>query len=198
MQIMIKIAISGIPNAGTSSLVEEVGKILALKHRVAFVEDISRGHPFNADQTFSFPVQFYCLSSQIVQEHLKSGDLPDILICDRCVLDYWIFWKKYSSHMEKEPSLERKESLLSSLYRFWIASYDVLVRVRIDPKTIESRAQRNQFESLSLDELHEIEEWFLRTIQEDGLKVMEVWNHQTIDECAQQIVRGITERFPDV
>jgi len=175
-------------------MAEEVGKIFGLKYRVAEVDDIRRKHPFDANPGDRFPLQFFLFSSQINQEHLEAQEHPEILLCDRSILDHWADWKWQTQKIEKAHSTD-EDQILASLYRFWVRKYDLLIWIRGEIKTLFDRFPRESFDLPSMEELRGIEEQFTRIIHTDELPILEVWNEHSLDECAQQIVRGISERF---
>jgi len=66
-------------------------------------------------------------------------------------------------------------------------------------KEMEKRESKNEFRRSDLDYTKKIEEIFLKTIKEDELKVVEIWNNSTIDEAAHQILKHLSEykQLPD-
>ena len=92
---MVKIAFSGVPHCGKTSILAEVKKILALKFRVAELEDLSARNPFDIEAPKAgFASQFFFMTTQINEENVRSQEHADALLCDRSVLDQWIYWRK--------------------------------------------------------------------------------------------------------
>ena len=79
---MHKIAFSGIPGGGKTSILTEVKKILSLKSRVEDVPDIGLSSRFDFDQKAGFISQFFFISNQINEENIRSLSQPDYLLCD--------------------------------------------------------------------------------------------------------------------
>jgi len=190
---MIKISFSGVSNCGKTSLLTEVKKILSLKEKVASIEEINGKNPFDNDKRSNFISQFFDISSQINEENVQSLAPLDFLLCDGSVLDQWINWKKYISDLEMTPQLEEKNKVLKDLYTFWIKTYDIIffIRMKLDEKG--NRELNGEFKINDLDNLKIYETLFLQTIEDDHLKVVEIWNCSSIDEGAHKIIKTITD-----
>lgn len=193
---MIKISFSGISGSGKTSLLKEVKKILSLKYRVDHVPEISGKNPFDNDKKSSFTSQFFYISTQINDENVHFINPLDYLLCDRSILDQWIYWK--SSVMDKElnGNIEVKNNILEDLYRFWIKTYDLIFLIRLDLKKLDAREFDKELRKIDTEYIKQREEIYLKTIKEDNLKVFEIWNNNTIDESAQQIIKTISEYKP--
>ncbi len=190
---MIKISFSGISGSGKTSLLQEVKKILALKYKVNSVEEINGKNPFDNDKRSSFVSQFFYFSNQINEENIHTISPTDFLLCDRSVLDQWIYWKHYVSAKEMTQTLKEKDTLLKNLYQLWIKTYDMVFFIRMDLKELDIREFNTEFRTTDLEYIKKTEELFLETIKEDNLNVIEIWNNNTIDECAQKIIELISD-----
>lgn len=190
---MLKISFSGCPGAGKTSLLNEGKKILSLKEQVESLEDLSKKNPFDTGMKLSFIRQFYTLTNQINEENLKALTSPDLLLCDTSILDQWIHWKWYISDAEQNNHSEEKNQLLQHLYHFWIKTYDIIFIIRVDPKILEKREDTEKFELPKEDYLKEIESFYQQIIKEDNLKVIEIWNNNSVDESAHDIIKHISE-----
>jgi thymidylate kinase len=190
---MLKISFSGGYGSGKTSLLNEGKKILGLKAGVESLEDLSKKNPFDTNSTSSFIGKFYCMSKQINDENIKSLSSPDILLCDNSILDHWIRWKKFADGVEKKANLKDKELVLRDIYTFWIKTYDLIFHIRVDSNVIEKRNQKENFTLPQSDELKKIEDLYARSILEDQLNVVEIWNNGSLDESAQNIVKSISD-----
>ena len=193
---MTKVSFSGFPGSGKTSLMNEVKKILLLKYKVESLDEITRKNPFDEDQKSGFDSQFFYISTQINEENIKKSLSLDFLLCDRSILDQWIYWRCYVSDKEMGPQLEERHNLLKYLYRFWVKTYDILILIRGDLEEMEKREPNNEFRRSDLEHTKKIEEIFLKIIKEDELKVIEIWNNSTIDEAAHQILKHLSEYKP--
>lgn len=191
----MKISFSGTPKSGKSSLLEEVKKILALKYNVEAVEEISPKNPFDDDKKSEFRSQFFYMTTQVNEENLKSLNAPDLLLCDRSVLDQWIYWKKHIKSQTLTPTLEEKNKLLENVFQFWMKTYDLVFLIRLDSKEFEKRDTGNEFRKVTSDYVKETEQLFSQAIEDYNLKVHEIWNNNSLDESAQQIIQIISEKM---
>ena len=193
---MIKISFSGITGSGKTSLLEEVKKILSLKYRTESVEEISSKNPFDNDQKASFSSQFFYITTQVNEENIHSINPLDYLLCDRSVLDQWIYWKSSIAGKTLSEQLEEKNKILENIYRFWIKTYDLIFLIRLDLKTLDNREYNTEFMKIDAEYIKKREDLYLKTIKEDNLKVFEIWNNNTVDESAHEIMKSISEYKP--
>jgi thymidylate kinase len=91
------------------------------------------------------------------------------------------------------PQLEERHNLLKNIYRFWVKTYDLLFLIRGDLKEMEKRESNNELRRSDIKHTKKVEEIFLKTIKEDELRVIEIWNNSTIDEAAHQILKHLSE-----
>jgi thymidylate kinase len=172
---------------------QEVKKILSLKYKVSSVDEINGRNPFDNDKRSGFVSQFYYFSTQINEENIHALANPDFLLCDRSVLDQWIYWKHNVSKKEMTPRLEEKDALLKHLYRFWISTYHLVFFIRMDLKELDTREFDSEFRTTDIEYIKRTEDLFLETIEEDHLSVIEIWNNKSIDESACQIIKAISD-----
>ncbi len=191
----MKISFSGTPKSGKSSLLKEVKKILSLKYNVEAVDEISPKNPFDDDKKSEFRSQFFYMTTQVNEENVKSLMTPDLMLCDRSVLDQWIYWKKHINNQNTTPSLEEKSKLLENIYHYWMKTYDLVFLIRLDTREYEKRNSGNEFREVTSDYIKETERLFSRVIEHDNLKVHEIWNNNSLDESAQQIIQIISEKM---
>ena len=194
---MIKISFSGIKGCGKTSLLLEVKKVLSLKYKVESINKISQKSPFDEDKKSNFISQFYFLSTQINEENVKSIASPDILLCDGSVLDQWILRKKHTSQLEISDQIKEKNNALKNLYKYWIKTYDLTFFIRTSIIEYEKRKIENELIKIDNDYLTKTEEIYTKTIEEDNLNVIEIWNNSSIDEGAQKIIKFITDFHQD-
>jgi hypothetical protein len=190
---MVKIAFSGIPVTGKTSILAEVRKILALKFHVDEADDVAPTSPFDVDQKAGFAAQFYFLTTQINEENIRAMNHPDILLCDRSILDQWVYWKKEVAQKGANGNLEEKTEFLRSIYQFWVRSYSLIFHVRVDPKILNARKEPESDPNLNPKEMQAMEEMFLDTIARDRLKAIDIWNHQSVDESAQKVIDKLSD-----
>lgn len=190
---MIKISFSGYAGSGKTSLMNEVKKILSLKSKVETVDQLNGRNPFDSDKKSSFASQFFYMSSQINEENVRSMVPLDFLLCDQSVLDQWLYWRAQFMEKEITPRLEEKDQLLRNMFRFWIKTYDLTFIIRTDLNEYEKREFKNLLRKPDLDYIRKSDEILKSIIEEENLNVIETWNNNSIDECAHEIIRVISD-----
>jgi deoxyadenosine/deoxycytidine kinase len=190
---MIKISFSGFSGSGKTSLLTEVKKILSLKSKVEAADEVKHKNPFDDDQKSSFVSQFFYFSTQVNEENIKALTGADYLLCDQSLLDQWIYWNHLIRDKEMTPQLQEKHDIFHHLFHFWVKTYDLIFLIRMDLKELEKREFSNELKIADLDNVKRIEEVYKETVQDDNLKIIEIWNNNTIDESAHEIIKHISE-----
>jgi deoxyadenosine/deoxycytidine kinase len=190
---MHKIAFSGIPGSGKTSILNEVKKILSFKSRVEDVPDLRLSSPFDFDQKAGFVSQFFFISNQINEENIRSLNQPDFLVCDCSILDHWLQWQKFLSEKKPNGQTEARNILLKNLYEFWVPSYAVIFRIRVDSKKLEKRIPKSGLRAREIGQSQPLEDLYSQIILADKLNALDIWNHQSIDESAQEALKKISE-----
>ncbi len=192
---MVKVSISGVPGSGRSSLTEEVRKILALKTRVDLIEEINRKNPFDDHQRSSFESQFFYMTTQINEENSRAFSPLDYLLCDQSILDQWVSW--LSSFQKQNGKSHKKVSehhhVMETLFRFWIRSYDIVFFVRVSHDLFEKRQTESRMRRINGLDYEAREKLFLKTIEEEKIKTIEIWNNASVDETALNMIQSINE-----
>jgi deoxyadenosine/deoxycytidine kinase len=190
---MHKIAFSGIPGSGKTSILTEVKKILSFKSRVEDVPDLRLSSPFDFDQKAGFVSQFFFISNQINEENIRSLSQPNYLLCDCSILDHWLKWQKYFAKKKTNDQIEDKNKLLRNLYQFWVPSYTITFRIRVDAKELEKRIPKSGLHGYELGHSQTMDELYSHAIMVDQLNAIDIWNHQSIDESAQEVLKKIAD-----
>ncbi|MGE5342768.1 MAG: AAA family ATPase [Candidatus Omnitrophota bacterium] len=190
---MIKVSFSGFAGGGKTSLMNEVKKILSLKSKVESIDQVKGKNPFDSDKKSCFISQFFDMSTQINEENTRAIAPPDFLLCDRSVLDQWVYWNYYFAGKEMNATLEEKNNVLRSIYRLWIKTYDLIFLIRTAPNELEKRKFKSELRIPEPEQIQKTDEIFKHIIQADNLKVVEIWNNTTIDDSAHEILRIISE-----
>lgn len=190
---MHKMAFSGVPGSGKTAILAEVKKLLALKYRVEEVPDLRQNSPFDFDQKADFTSQFYFITSQINEENIRAQGHPDFLLGDGSLLDHWLEWQDALAAKPGNGQAKEKNLMLESLYRFWMPTYAVVFRIRADVKVLKKRLSTAGLHEYPLDRSAQLDELYGLTIQQDRIQAFDVWNHQTIDESAQEVMTHLTD-----
>lgn len=199
MRTMRKIAFCGIPAGGKTALVAEVRKIVGLRHRVTVVDDVGQQSPFDIDRKVRFAAQFYFMTTQINGENLAIEQQPEVLLCDRSILDQWVYWKKIRLDQldDTRPGAERdaeRNRVMECLFRFWIRTYDLMIHVRTDLRKLPERWRGMGPLALDEEALAQVETLYVEELTASGAPTWEVWNNLSVDETAQAVVEEISRR----
>jgi deoxyadenosine/deoxycytidine kinase len=190
---MHKIAFSGIPGSGKTSILTEVKKILSFKSRVEDVPDLRLSSPFDFDQKAGFISQFFFISNQINEENIRSLNQPDYLLCDCSILDHWLKWQKFLTEKKTNGQIEEKNKLLKNLYQFWVPTYAMIFRVRVDAKELKKRIPKGGLRAYDFGHSQTMDELYSQIILADRINAVDIWNHQSIDESAQEVLKQISD-----
>jgi hypothetical protein len=185
---MHKIAFSGIPGSGKTSILAEVKKLLALKYRVEDVPDLRPNSPFDFDHKTGFVSQFYFITSQINEENIRAQERPDFLLCDSSLLDHWQEWQGCLPEANGNGQAAGRNDMLACLYRFWMPTYAAIFRLRADARVLQKREPKAGLREYAPESSQQADERYARIIQQDRLPAFDVWNQQTIDESAQEVM----------
>ncbi|MFH2107839.1 MAG: hypothetical protein ABII93_04140 [Chrysiogenia bacterium] len=185
---MHKIAFSGIPGSGKTSIWAEVKKLLSLKFRVEEVPDLRLNSPFDFDQKAGFVSQFYFISNQINEENIRSLAHPDFLLCDGSLLDQWLEWQRFLAEKKSIVQLAEKSALMENLFRFWMPTYAMTFRIRLDANILEKRAPKTGLREYPLEHCPQLDELYDRIIEQNRIQASDIWNHQSVDESAQEVM----------
>jgi len=185
---MHKMAFSGVSGSGKTTILAEVKKLLALKYRVEEIPDLRQNSPFDFDQKAGFASQFYFITSQINEENIRAQGRPDFLLCDGSLLDHWLEWRHSLAAKPGNGQAGEKNALLEGLYRFWMPTYTVVFRMRADAKVLKKRLAAAGLHEYPLDISPQLDEMYGRIILQDHIQTFDVWNHQTVDESAQEVM----------
>jgi len=185
---MHKIAFSGIPGSGKSSILAEVKKLLSLKYRVEDIPDLKANSPFDFDMKSGFVSQFYFTTSQINEESIRAQGRPDFLLCDGSLLDHWLEWQGCLSAGDGSGPAAERVAVMDCLFRFWLPTYAAVFRLRADAKVLKKRLPKAGLKEYSLERSQQADERYGRLVQQERFPAFDVWNHQTIDESAQEVM----------
>ncbi len=190
---MHKIAFSGIPGSGKTSVLTEVKKLLSLKFRVEEVSDLKSNSPFDFDLKPGFVSQFFFITSQINEENIRSQGHPDFLLCDGWLLDHWLEWQRSLPDRPYNDSGGAKHAILEALGRFWMPTYAMVLRIRADAKILKKRKSPKGLREYPTERCQQLDEQYHQAVQQDRVQSFDIWNHRSIDESAQEVMVRLTD-----
>jgi nicotinamide riboside kinase len=124
----MKIAVIGTHGTGKTTLCHDI--VAALRHLgkdAQVMNEVARVCPFQVNEGASFEAQYWVLATQIKQE-LEYHDLHDIVLCDRGVVDNYMYL------LRKFPD---KAAFLTPLVVEHCRSYDLIIKTVPDNAPVE-------------------------------------------------------------
>jgi len=192
MSKLIKISISGLPDSGKSVVAQEVKKILGMKREVEVIDAFSQ-NPFDIKQKDDFMSHFFSITNQVNQENAKLTNNLDLLICDKSILDHYVFWKKKVNNEEESELNVKRDELIERIFDYWIDSYNIFFYIKRDFKEIISNKYFEN-ENDYLEYLKDLDNLYKFVFESKKIQFNEIYNDKSIEECAQKIVEILNEK----
>ncbi|RQW03609.1 hypothetical protein EH223_09460 [candidate division KSB1 bacterium] len=114
-------------------------------------------------------------------------------MCDCSILDHWLKWQKFLAEKKSGSQIEEKNNLLKSLYYFWITTYTVIFRIRVNSKELEKRLPASGLHAHDIDQCQQMDALYGQIILADQIHAIDIWNQKSIDESAQEVLKKISE-----
>ncbi len=151
----MKIAFIGTHGIGKTTLAYELCNELKKQHLdVGFIDEIARRCPFPINEGTSLEAQTWILATTIGRELELNKIYPNI-ICDRSVLDNYVYLYHKFGHIPE----------LHGLSRYWVRTYDLLLRVPFTRKYLHPDGVR----STDLEFQQAIDLKLRQLLEEDGI-----------------------------
>ncbi len=193
MSKCLKISISGLPDSGKTDIAREVKKILGMKRDVELLDAFSQ-NPFDIKRKDEFKSHFYSMTNQINQENAKVDCNPDLLICDKSILDHMVFWKKKIDNEEENELIRKRDELMEKIFDYWIDSYDIFFYIVRDiEELIKNKYIENQKDDF-IDYLKQLDKRYKSVAESRGIECNEIQNNNSIEESAQKFVEILKEK----
>lgn len=159
-----KIAFSGAMNCGKttkSHFYHYASLQMGLKSEL--IEEVARSCPFPLDSNSGYATQEWILNRQIELETLAASKKPDVIVCDRSVLDPLVYskWLRTLDRLSLNELDKVRQTALS-----WIHTYDAIILcrdyppvedgVRLADETTQQLLNKLFDESIDNNKLHTI------------------------------------------
>ena len=129
----MKIAFIGTHGVGKTTLAYELCNELKKQDLdVGFIDEIARRCPFPINEATSREAQTWILATTIARE-LELGNIYANIICDRSVLDNYVYLYHKFGHTPE----------LYGLATYWVRTYDLLFRVPLTQKYLRPDGVRS-------------------------------------------------------
>jgi adenylate kinase family enzyme len=118
----MKIAFIGTHGVGKTTLTYELcTRLKKLNLDVGYIEELARRCPFPINEDTSLEAQTWILATTITKE-IELSRIYRHTICDRSILDNYAYLFHKFGHV----------TALYNLVRYWVGTYDLLIRVAIN------------------------------------------------------------------
>jgi len=160
----MKVALIGTHGTGKTTLVHEiVAEIKKQGINVGFLGEIVRACPFPVNENQTKDTSNWIIYTQYIKE-LELKDKCDILICDRSILDAYVY----------RFNLFGKDELLEKFVKEKIKEYNLLFRVPIDHSRLKNdnfRSTNQSFQRTIDKKFNELESLFkIKSISSNNVK----------------------------
>ncbi|MGB7923474.1 MAG: ATP-binding protein [Pyrinomonadaceae bacterium] len=153
---MIKIAIIGTHCVGKTTLALELATVIADGGTsVELLAEVARGCPFPINEEATQEAFYWILARQLQLEVEKSTH-ADVLICDRSVLDNFVYYARLFGTTGEEAEA------FNTFCKSWMKTYDLIVRLPISFSLRDDR-----YRSLNIRFQHEIDELFDQLVESE-------------------------------
>ena len=173
----MKIALIGAHGTGKTTLAHEL--VSSLKKQdinAGFLGELIRSCPFPINQDQNIKTSEWTIYGQYLKE-LEMEEKCDILVCDRSVIDGYVY----------SVNMLGRNSLLENFVRAKSSSYSLLIRVPMNPLYLKD----DNFRSLDLDFQKAIDEKFNEVLR--MLSIHPV-NYSSTNEITKYIARDLCKR----
>lgn len=148
--IMVKIAITGTTGAGKTTLIEKIRKELESRNKtVEIVQEVARSSPWAINEDADFVGQRWVFHQQLLKEIETEHRSPDIVICDRSVIDNLCYMERLYNPREPFPITEFLQ--IVEITRYWAHRYDHIVYMPFNKKGLVDDGVRSTDEDFARD-----------------------------------------------
>ncbi len=167
----MKIAFIGTHGVGKTTLAYELCNELKKQNLdVGFIDEIARRCPFPINEATSLEAQTWILATTIARE-LELGKIYPNIICDRAVIDNYVYLFHKFGHIPE----------LHSLANYWVRSYDLLFKVPFTQKYLRPDGVR----SIDTEFQQVIDKKLIQLLKEDRILYHE---HRNMGSTIQGIL----------
>lgn len=122
----IKIAIIGTNGSGKTTLIEKIEKELRIrKQMIEVVHEVASQSPWTINEQADFMSQRWIYLQQLLKETEAKYKNPDIILCDRCLIDNICYFERLNESSTPFPIIEFLQ--LHEIARLWSQDYDQVI-----------------------------------------------------------------------
>lgn len=127
----IKIAIIGPAGSGKTTILSEIRNEFKDRGKsVKVIEEVARASPWNINEDANFNDQRWIFHQQVLKELEIEYKNPDIILCDRCLIDNLAYFERLNVRHEPFPINEYLQ--IFEIVRLWSRKYDHIIRMPLN------------------------------------------------------------------
>lgn len=127
----IKIAIIGPAGSGKTTILSEIRNEFKNRGKsVKVIEEVARASPWAINEDADFMSQRWIFHQQVLKELEIEYKNPDIILCDRCLIDNLAYFERLNKPHEPFPINEYLQ--IFEIVRLWSRKYDHIIRMPLN------------------------------------------------------------------
>lgn len=128
----IEIVVVGTTGSGKTTLIKKLKKELEIRNKtVEVVHEVARESPWAINEEADFMAQRWVFHQQILKELEAEYKNPDIILCDRGLVDNICYAERICDMTYPYPIIEFLQ--LYEISRFWSQKYDHIIYMPFNP-----------------------------------------------------------------
>ena len=146
----IKIAIIGAQGSGKTTLINKIEKELISRNKlVKVIEEVARASPWSINESADFHDQRWIIHEQIRRELESEYKNPDIILCDRGIIDHICYMERIVDQTKPVPIIEFLQ--LHEIARYHSHKYDHIIYMPFNKKGLIDDGVRSTDEDFARD-----------------------------------------------
>lgn len=161
------ITIIGCQGSGKTTLIQKLQKEFKSRGKtVEVVNEIARSSPWGINEQATFQGQRWIFNAQMIKELEAEYKNPDIILCDRGIIDNLTYTERLHNRDEPFPITEYLQ--MYEIARYWSRRYDYIIYMPFNPSRLNDDGVRSTNVAFARD----IDERIRKTVREFELKTL--------------------------
>ena len=164
---IVIVTIIGCQGSGKTTLIRKLEKEFKFRGKtVEIVNEVARDNPFGINDQATFFSQRWIFNTQILRELQAEQVSPDIILCDRSVIDDICYTERLHNRDEPFPITEFLQQV--EIARYWSRRYDFIIYCPFNPSRLNDDGVRSTNVAFAKD----IDDRIRKMVREFGLKTL--------------------------
>jgi nicotinamide riboside kinase len=176
------IVLSGPQGSGKTTLLQKLEKEFKTRGKtVEIVNEVARDNPFGINAQATFFSQRWIYNTQMIRELRAEQQSPDIILCDRGIIDNLAYVERIHNRDEPFPITEFLQQV--EIARYWSQKYDYIIYLPFNPSRLIDDGVRSTDVAFAMD----IDERIQKMTKEFGLKYIKYRKNFNISNFCDKI-----------